>query len=125
MKIAVTETEDRATQEIIRILQKVGANPQEFLEDFRAQLREEAEAGDPDFEDGSDFPIWIDQELPNYAYQFTGRGEAYWSRGSRGDYYTPDSPDELKSFYVTGTLEFFEVGDTDDLLGTVKLWRWN
>lgn len=125
MKIAVTESEDRSTQEIINILQKIGADPNEFFEDFRSKIEDEARAEDPDFEDGSDFRVWIDGEFSNYAYTFTGRCSAFWKRGMRGDYYQPDDPDEVTSWYVTGKLEFFENGDTDDLIGTVELWRWN
>lgn len=99
----------------------------DFLEDFREQVRAEAESADSnsfeghDYQDGDEFQCWIDGEVGDVAYSFNGRGVAFWNQGAKGDYYQPDDPDEISSCFVSGELEFYDL--EGESRGKLKLWR--
>lgn len=121
-----TESEE---QKISTLLQQAGAktSAQDILDDLREKCSRRAEETfeDRDYQEGTSFDVWEEEEFPDGTfYRFDGEGEAFWKQGMKGDQYlVPDDPDEVSSWYVSGTLELWD-GDGEEI-GEVELYRFD
>ena len=116
-------------QKISTLLQQAGAktSAQDILDDLREKCSRRAEETfeDRDYQDSTSFDVWEEEEFPDgIFYRFDGKGEAFWKQGMKGDQYlVPDDPDEVSSWYVSGTLELWD-GDGEEI-GEVELYRFD